>query len=122
VQSACEEDDDSPLCPPLHLEACELITSVSTKVENISEQIDMPVDLVDSLSQIKGRLRGMETKARTVAVVGRTGVGKSTLNCALLKSSVLPSSSLVIHDTFTPRVLSVNTDRGIYLLCHLGVR
>jgi putative ribosome biogenesis GTPase RsgA len=92
--SDIKEDNIEPPPPPLYLEVYDQLTSVSTQLEAIARNI-VPVELLDTLKRVKDRLNRIETKPRTVAVVGRTGVGKSTLNCALLKCVVLPSSSLV---------------------------
>jgi predicted GTPase len=89
------EEDNVQLPPSLHREVSDLLTSILPKFEAITGRIKMPAELLDTLGQVKKCAACIEPKPRTVAVVGRTGVGKSTLICALLKTVLLPSSSLV---------------------------
>ena len=95
--SDTEEDDVRLPRPPFHMEAYEKLSGISAQFEQIIRHFKEPVDsdLLDCLRQIKERIRSIETNRYTIAVVGWTGGGKSTLNCALLKAMVLPSDSVV---------------------------
>jgi predicted GTPase len=99
-----DTEEDVPLPPPLHQTAYELLTSVLPQIEARVGCKEMPTELWDTLGQIKDRVGSFETKTRTVAVVGRTGVGKSTLICALLKCSFLPSSAAVSISSYSTAV------------------
>jgi polynucleotide 5'-kinase involved in rRNA processing len=99
--SDIEEDNVQPL--QLH-QVCKLLNSVSPQLEAIALRIELPDDLLDAIKQITDRVERIKTKPHTVAVVGRTGVGKSTLTCAMLKCAFLPSSSVVSMKLYSTRV------------------
>lgn len=114
-----DTEEDVPLPPPLHQTACELLTTVLPQIKAMVGCKEMPTELWDTLGQIKDRVGSFETKNRTVAAVGRSGVGKSTLICALLKSSFLPSSALVSISSYSA---AVKIDKLFSSLCRVGVR
>lgn len=81
---------------PLHLDACHVVAKLFKEFTDLTEREQLTDDLWQCLDGVLDGLKNaIDPKPQTVAVVGQTGSGKSVLLCALIKASLLPSSSVV---------------------------
>ena len=129
-----DADVRGPDVLPLHLDACHVVARLCKEFTDLTKREQLTDDLRQCLDGVVDSLKNaIDPKPQTVAVVGQTGSGKSVLLCALIKASLLPSSSVVcINCTSGAHVVKLvllsrgmtrifvlvyNTDIGIVTQC-----